>query len=401
GEYLVRHLSFRIFGLLQAPWTVGALRSTGSRWERAMRLIIVRRRSRRRRPRQDLAFQLPVAKQFYSMPPRLVLVLMVLLVVSPTEAWWTPGPGVTWQWQLDGDLDLDVDVDMYNIDLFDVSEAEIEELRERGVVVICSFSAGTYEEDRADTGDFNVSWLGNEVPKTDGDLWVDVTHDGVMSIMEGRLNLAVNKSCDGVEPSNVQVYLEEDSGFNISANDQIVYNSWLADEAHARNLSVGLRNDWPQVEELEPSFDWALSEDCLFRGECDGYQANFVAAEKAVFDAEYFQFDLSFCGNVTALGLGVIIKDLSLDSRRCSCQKPSTHIGCDSLLITSTSESSGKSSPWVIGTAVGASIAIILTVGLISAWRRRKFGASGGGSGEGPADGSGYRQTARNGVARR
>ena len=40
-------------------------------------------------------------------------------------------------------------------------------------------------------------------------------------------------------------------------------------QAHARNLSVGLRNDWPQVEELEPSFDWALSEDCLFRGECD------------------------------------------------------------------------------------------------------------------------------------
>ena len=28
-----------------------------------------------------------------------------------------------------------------------------------------------------------------------------------MSIMEGRLNLAVNKSCDGVEPSNVQVML--------------------------------------------------------------------------------------------------------------------------------------------------------------------------------------------------
>lgn len=70
-------------------------------------------------------------------------------------------------------------------------------------------------------------------------------------------------------------------------------------------------------------------------------------------------------------------QDVSLDARRCSCQKPETNIECDSLLQTSTAESGGDSSPWVIGTAVGASIAIIIIAALVSAWRRRKVEHSG------------------------
>ena len=40
-------------------------------------------------------------------------------------------------------------------------------------------------------------------------------------------------------------------------------------QAHDRNMSVGLRNDREQLEQLEPSFDWALSEDCLIEGLCE------------------------------------------------------------------------------------------------------------------------------------
>lgn len=38
------------------------------------------------------------------------------------------------------------------------------------------------------------------------------------------------------------------------------------------------------------------------------YQMNFMKADKAVLNAEYFQFDVSFCDNVTARGFDVIIK---------------------------------------------------------------------------------------------
>lgn len=74
--------------------------------------------------------------------------------------------------------------------------------------------------------------------------------------------------------------------------------------------------------------------------------------------------------------------------RRCSCQNPSTDIACDELLEQSPTVSADGSSSWVIGTAVGASIFIILAATLVSLWRRRKAGAggSGGGSGSGSDD---------------
>ena len=31
---------------------------------------------------------------------------------------------------------------------------------------------------------------------------------------------------------------------------------------------MGLRNDWDQLLDLEPEFDWALSEECLSKGTC-------------------------------------------------------------------------------------------------------------------------------------
>ncbi|CAB1106688.1 unnamed protein product [Ectocarpus sp. CCAP 1310/34] len=270
---------------------------------------------------------------------------------------------------------------MYNIDLFDAATGEIEELRDRDVVVICSFSAGTFEEGRIDSDDFESDWLGGGVEDGfEGERWLNITAEGVLTVMRARLDLATNKSCHGVEPSNVQVYLEENSGFNITASDQLTYNTWLAGQAHDRNLSVGLRNDWLQLDDLEPSFDWALSEDCLFQGECGAYEPNFISAGKAVLDVEYFQFDLAFCDNVTASGLDIIIKDLSLDARRCSCQNPSTHIDCDELLTQSPTVAADSSSSWVIATAVGASLFIILAATLVGLWRLRKAGGGGDGS---------------------
>ncbi|CAM9481007.1 unnamed protein product [Ectocarpus sp. 12 AP-2014] len=307
--------------------------------------------------------------------------LLLLDAAVAAEDWWKPGPGVSWQMQLAGEIDLSLDVDMYNIDLFDAATSEIEELRDRDVVVICSFSAGTFEEGRVDSDNFESDWLGGVVEDgLEGERWLNITAEGVLTVMRARLDLATNKSCHGVEPSNVQVYVEENSGFNITASDQLTYNTWLAGQAHDRNLSVGLRNDWLQLDDLEPSFDWALSEDCLFQGECGAYEPNFVSAGKAVLDVEYFQFDLAFCDNVTASGLDIIIKDLSLDARRCSCQNPSTHIDCDELLTQSPTVTADSSSSWVIATAVGASLFIILAATLVGLWRLRKAGAGGDGS---------------------
>ena len=70
-----------------------------------------------------------------------------------------------------------------------------------------------------------------------------------MAIMQARLDLAVQKRCDGVEPDNVDGYAN-DTGFDLSSLDQLTYNQWLASEAHTRNLSIGLKNDLDQVPAL-------------------------------------------------------------------------------------------------------------------------------------------------------
>jgi len=86
--------------------------------------------------------------------------------------------------------------------------------------------------------------------------------------MADRMNLAKTKGCDGLEPDNVDGY-ENDSGFQLTGNNQIAYNTWLAQQAHARNLSIGLKNDIDQVKELVDHFDWALNEQCWEYNECD------------------------------------------------------------------------------------------------------------------------------------
>ena len=43
--------------------------------------------------------------------------------------------------------------------------------------------------------------------------------------------------------------------------------------AHARGLSIGLKNDLDQVAALEPDFDWALNEQCFQYDECDRLRA--------------------------------------------------------------------------------------------------------------------------------
>jgi len=90
--------------------------------------------------------------------------------------------------------------------------------------------------------------------------WLDSRRlDMLGPLMRARLELAVQKRCDGVEPDNVDGYANN-TGFPLTAQQQLAYNIWLATEAHARGLSGGLKNDLKQITVLEPYFDWALNE---------------------------------------------------------------------------------------------------------------------------------------------
>jgi hypothetical protein len=120
-------------------------------------------------------------------------------------------------------------------------------------------------------------------------------------IIERRLDLCRRKGFDGVGPDNVDAYQNE-SGFPLSARDQIRFNRFVARAAHARGLSVGLKNDLDQAAELEPAFDWALSEQCFEYSECERLLP-FVRARKAVFTVEYALSRDRFCRSARGLGL--------------------------------------------------------------------------------------------------
>ncbi len=136
--------------------------------------------------------------------------------------------------------------------------------------------------------------------------------------MLDRLNLAVAKGCDGIEPDNIQSYLDN-TGFPLSYDDQIDYNRFLATEAHKRNLSIGLKNDAKQIPDLVHHFDWVLSESCFQYSECEPYLA-FIENGKAVFTTEYMQPASTFCPQANALNFNTIKKKINLNSWVQACR---------------------------------------------------------------------------------
>lgn len=270
--------------------------------------------------------------------------------------WWTPSPNenITWQWQLNGALDTSVDVDMYDVDLFETSAETIASLKASGKIVICYFSAGSYEKDREDWQQFfpfigSEKYTGNNPPfagnmtEWPSERWLDIRRiDLLAPIMQSRMELANEKGCDGVEPDNMDAYTPDNSnetGLSLTAQDQLDYNRWIAEQAHLVGLSVGLKNDLDQLSDLVDDFDWALNEQCFQYNECDGYSV-FIQAGKAVFGVEYLAEDegpseshaADFCSGTPATSdtpriIGAnernfywLEKELSLGSWRVGCE---------------------------------------------------------------------------------
>lgn len=234
------------------------------------------------------------------------------------------GPDSTWQWQLQGTINTGYDVDVYDIDLFDTDPAVIGELHGAGRIVICYFSAGSYEEWRDDASSFAAEDLGEPLDGWEGERWLDVRADGVRAVMLDRLDLAVAKGCDGVEPDNVTAF-NNDTGFDVTSEDQIDFNRFLAEAAHSRSLLIGLKNDLDQIPTLVDHFDFAVNEECFQYDECDAYLP-FLDVGKPVFNAEYAEEFVAdpadVCNRARAVGLRTLILSLDLDdSLRISCDR--------------------------------------------------------------------------------
>ena len=236
-----------------------------------------------------------------------------------TDSHWSPSADSSWQIQFSGDLDTGLDVDIFFLDLFDTPEETVADLHARGVKVVCYFSAGTHEDWRPDADQFPETILGGDLSDWPGERWLDIRNLQTLGpIMLGRIRLAVQKGCDGVDPDNVDGYVN-DTGFPLSTDDQLAYNLFLSNAAHQNGLGIGLKNDLEQAEILLPFFDWALSEQCFYYKECS-LLLPFAQAGKAVFVIEYQMTPEEFCSQANGMNFNALQKKIQLDAFRFACR---------------------------------------------------------------------------------
>lgn len=236
------------------------------------------------------------------------------------RAMWLPTPGTSWQIQFSGTINTNYNVKAYDIDLFDTPQSVIDTLHRKGIKVICYFSAGTAEDWRPDYLQFTKEVKGEPLGDWPGEEWLDIRNLTVLlPIMKARMDLAVKKHCDALDLDNMDTFTYDNSGFPLTYNDQLNYNKTMAEQAHLRNLSIGLKNDLLQIKDLVTVYDFAINESCWDYNECD-YMLPFVKAGKAVFGIEYNLSVAKFCTKANSKNFDFIKKNRNLDAYRRSCR---------------------------------------------------------------------------------
>lgn len=244
------------------------------------------------------------------------LAAAVLLIVAPAvrAARWVPPQRLTWYWQLTGHVSTSVDVAAYDIDGFATSASQVAALHRLGRRVICYIDAGTWENWRPDAGAFPRRLLGrgNGWP---GERWLDIRRLSVLEpIMRARFQMCARKGFDALEPDNIDGF-ENRTGFPLTAREQLVYDEWIASEAHRLGLAVFEKNDPEQARSLEPYFDGVLDEQCNEYHECSSFQP-YLSAGKPVLDAEYrSSLYPGFCGADARAGIMGALYNVALDGR--------------------------------------------------------------------------------------
>jgi len=231
---------------------------------------------------------------------------------------WQPPLQSSWQWQLTTPVDQTVNASIFDIDMFDNSAKVVTSLHAKGRKVICSVNVGNWENWRPDASKFPSIVLGKDNTWV-GEKWLDIRRLDILGpLMEARLDLCKAKGFDGVEPDNIDGYVN-DTGFPLNYTDQLNFNIFIANAAHARGLSVGLKNDMDQIHDLLPYFDWALNEECFQYKECN-LLTPFILANKPVFEVEYSLDPSKFCSTANAMNFNSMKKRLSLNAYRVPCR---------------------------------------------------------------------------------
>jgi hypothetical protein len=240
------------------------------------------------------------------------MLFALLVLSSPALALATPlaiPANASWHLQLNGTLQKP-NRQVYDIDLYDTPKQTITTLKAQGRIVICYFSAGTWEDWRSDAKLYPKAAIGKPLPDWPGERWLDYRRNDVRALLAKRLDLARSKGCNGVDPDNVDGYANN-NGLKLTKAQQISFNRWLASEAHKRNLSAGLKNAVELLPQLAEHFDFAVNESCYQYEECGGYVA-MRRQGKPIFIADYRAYNAKLCSRAKTSGFRLQFFNLDL-----------------------------------------------------------------------------------------
>lgn len=254
---------------------------------------------------------------------------------SPSPGIWHPGPGLSWQWQLTTPVDTTVNAQVFDIDMESNDASVVAALHAQGKKVVCYFETGFWESYRSDSGSYPASVLGAALePPFNDERYVDIRQISILGpIIQGRLDRCKQKGFDAVEPDGDAMLFDSGgsvtgtssgSGFPLTYNDMIAFNTYVANQAHARGLAIATKNATSAdssrfANDMQLITDFVVEEQCAEFGSCD-WLAPFAAAGKAVFAAEYNGLTRCNTAAKSYPSYSFIFKKVALDATRTVCQ---------------------------------------------------------------------------------
>ena len=144
--------------------------------------------------------------------------------------------------------------------------------------------------------------------------------DILLPLMQARMEKCRDLGFRAIEPDNMDVHINA-SGFDINADDTVLYITALADIAHGMSLRIGQKNVPDLMPRLEPVLDFVITEGCMADGWCDQVSA-YAAAGKAIFAAEY-EVDPThrpaMCAAAAQHGMSLIFKAFGINATGARC----------------------------------------------------------------------------------
>jgi endo-alpha-1,4-polygalactosaminidase (GH114 family) len=241
--------------------------------------------------------------------------------------WWRPKAGLTFDWNLKNINTNDLfDAQVVDVDAFETTAETVKSLHAQGKKVIAYVSVGTLEKNRPDSDLLGSGLIGKVYPEWPDEKWLDIRQISKLKpFFVSRFNMIKKKGFDAIEPDNLDGY-NNDTGFNISLKETMLFCDYIIDLAHSFGLGIGQKN-MPELTILySKKFDWALIEDAFNQG-WQKEMIPYINVNKPVFAVEYTdnidqkQFEQVICPQSQLFKYNVILKNRMLDKWIYSCSK--------------------------------------------------------------------------------